>query len=104
MNIWSLDKQNSIKHLLLKLEERFGKDSFILIEPKETNLQSIRISPIDESMTIYLYDYGQSSGHYGVHLEFPTSEDSTSLLNEEIYDDISFSRLLDILDIYLSTQ
>lgn len=104
MNIWSLDKQSSIKHLLLRLDESFGKNSFILVEPEKTNLQSIRISPLDESMTIYLYTYGQNSGHYGVHLEFPIPEDSTVLLSEEIYDDISYPRLLDILGIYLNTQ
>jgi hypothetical protein len=101
MNIWSLDKQNTIKQLLLRLEERFGKGSFYLVAPQDTNQQSVRISPLDESMTIYIYSYGQSSGHYGLHLEFTSADDATETINEEIYDEIPFALLVDILGLYL---
>jgi hypothetical protein len=104
MNIWSLDKQHTIKHLLLRLEKHFGKDAFHLVEPKETNQLSVRITPPDESMTVYIYCYGQRSGHYGVHFEFPTTVGTAVTQDEEIYDDVPFARLIDMLSLYLYPQ
>lgn len=104
MNIWALDKQHTIKHLLLRLEEHFGKDAFHLLDPQGTNQLSVRIAPLDESMTIYLYCYGQRSGHYGVHFEFPTTIGTAVTQDEEIYDDVPFPRLIDMLSLHLCSQ
>jgi len=101
MNIWSLEKQNTIKHLLLRLEEAFGKDAFRVVEPHDTHELSVRITPLDESMTIYIYCYGQRSGHYGVDLEFPTTVGTPVTQDEESYEDVSFPRLVEVLSLYL---
>lgn len=101
MNIWSLDKQNTIKHLLIRLEEEFGKDSFHVVDPHDTHELSVRIAPLDETVTIYIYCYGQSSGHYGVHFEFPTTVGTPVTQDEEIYDDVTFHRLVEMLSLYL---
>lgn len=101
MNIWSLDKQHTIKHLLLRLEEEFGKDAFHVVEPHDTHELSVRIAPSDESVTIYLYRYGQRSEHYGVHIEFPTTVGTPISQDEERYDDVPFDRLVAMLSLYL---
>lgn len=101
MNIWSLDKPNTIRQLLIHLEEEFGKDSFHVLEPQDTHELSVRIAPPDESMTIYIYCYGQSAGHYGVHFEFPKTVGTSTSQDEEIYDDVSLQRLFDMLSLYL---
>lgn len=101
MNIWSLDKQNTIKHLLIRLEEAFGKDAFHVVDPQDTHELSVRIAPADESMTIYIYCYGQSSGHYGVHFEFPKTIGTPVTQEEESYDEVSFDRLVKMLNLYL---
>ena len=101
MNIWSLDKPNTIRQLLLRLEEEFGKDAFHVVEPQETHELSVRIAPPDESMTIYIYCYGQRSGHYGVDFEFPTTIGTPLSQDEESYDDVSFPRLVEMLSLHL---
>lgn len=101
MNIWSLDKQNTIKHLLIRLEEAFGKDAFHVVGPHDTHELSVRIAPPDDSMTIYIYCYGQRSGHYGVDLEFPTNIGTPVTQDEENYDEVTFPRLVEILSLHL---
>lgn len=101
MNIWSLNKQNTIRQLLIRLEEEFGKDAFHVVEPHKTNEMSVRIAPLDESVTIYIYCYGQSPGHYGVNIEFPTTVGTPLSLDEEVYDDVPLNRLIDMLSLHL---
>lgn len=101
MNIWSLDKQNTIRQLLIRLEDEFGKDSFHVLDPNDTHELSVRIAPLDKSVTIYIYCYGQNSGHYGVHLEFPKTVGTPLSQDEEIYEDVSIQRLTDMLSLYL---
>lgn len=99
--MWALNKDPAIKHLLLRLEEEFGKGSFHLAVPQETNLLSVRIIPSDDSMSIYLYCYGQNSRHYGVHFEFAPSSGLPATLEEEIHDEVPMQRLIDMLSLYL---
>lgn len=101
MNIWALDKDPAIKQLLLRLQEQFGSDSFQLVESQETHPLSVRIAPRDESMHIYLYCYGQSASHYGVHFEFPPSPELPVTQEEEIHDELSYQRLVSMLGLYL---
>lgn len=101
MNIWSLDKQNTIRQLLIRLEDEFGKNSFHVLDPNDTHELSVRIAPPDKSVTLYIYCYGQTSGHYGVHLEFPKTVDTPLSQDEEIYEELSIRRLIDMLSLYL---
>ena len=98
MNIWSLDKPSTIKHLLLTLEEHFGKESFRLVEPEATNPLSIRIAPCDATNTLYIYAYGQRQGHFGLHLELPQGSDASL---EESYDDLPYAHLIEVISLYL---
>lgn len=101
MNIWSLDKDPIIKRLLLRLQEHFGNTAFHLTTPQETNHLSVRITPADESMTIYLYCYGQNPNCYGVHFEYISSETNPTTIEEENYDDIPYNRLIEMLSLHL---
>ncbi len=101
MNIWALDKDPAIKKLLLRLQEQFGEESFQLVDSQETHRLSVRVTPRDESMHIYLYCYGQSASHYGLHLEFPPSSELPVTQEEAIYDDLPLPRLLSMLSLYL---
>ncbi|MEW5756126.1 MAG: hypothetical protein AB1810_07455 [Pseudomonadota bacterium] len=87
-NIWSLDKHQDIKALLLLLEQQVGRGRFWLTT-ELLDPQAVRITPAVASpeVSVYLYCYAQPPGHYGVDLEYPRmieqeANDQTVRLNE----------------------
>lgn len=98
MNIWSLNKDNTIKHLLLLLENEVGEGAFDIISNTEDDLRAVRlINPADACMSIYVYTYGQEEDHYGVHIEYPDLTETNSSDTLEIYDNLNFDVLIEIL-------
>lgn len=98
MNIWALDKDVTIKHLLLLLEDALSKFSYQIINSEHIDNKAIRLSsPDDTTTTVYIYTYGQVQDKYGVHLEY------TDVLNQyldnsvEVYDNMSFENLVELL-------
>jgi hypothetical protein len=87
-NIWSLNKDQNIKALLLLLEQRVGHGRFKILDDVP-HPQAIRIIPpvARPEVAVYIYCYAQSDGHYGVDLEYPiqielAADDKTERLNE----------------------
>jgi hypothetical protein len=100
-NIWSMDKDISIKHLLLMLVEYFGDDAFAIDSERQNHPQSICLfKPDCREIQAYLYTYGQSEEHYGVHLEFPAIANNQRFDNTEIYEDTSLDNLIAILAVH----
>lgn len=76
-NIWSMDKHQSIKHLLLLLTEQLGQGAFAIDDQIDTNTQSIYVRHAkDSAVSAYLYTVGQAPERYGVHLEYPHLPDT----------------------------
>ncbi len=88
INIWSLEKEQNIKALLLLLSQQVGQENFTLTDdPLPTS--AVRIAPTLENpeVTVYLYTYAQPIGRFGVDLEYPQliekeADDKTERLNE----------------------
>lgn len=104
MNIWALEKDISIKHLLLMLEQEFGKKSMILMDVDALHPKSIRLGAPDTHATAYIYTYGQAENRYGLHLEYPYNEEANISELEEMYDDVDFDNLLEMLKVHLQWQ
>jgi hypothetical protein len=104
MNIWALDKDNSIKHLLLLLEQDAGDDAFILCDAEQLHPKSIRLGTHESPATAYLYTYGQSPDQYGLHLEYPYNKELNSSEQEEMYEDLSYDAVLEILTVHFDWQ
>lgn len=102
MNIWSLDKDISIKHLLLLLSQEAGVQTFKLLDAERLHHKAIRIGIQDTAATAYLYTYGQSTEHYGLHLEYPFHAESNISELEEIYEDLSYDTLLEKLKVHFN--
>ncbi len=101
-NIWALKKDISIKHLLLLLVERLGQDAFEIADPAQSDARAISVNkPGEFGLSAYLYTYGQDEERYGVHLEYPASEDANLSDTEAIYENLSFDRLADTLATHL---
>jgi len=104
MNIWALDKDNSIKHLLLLLEQDMGADAFTLPDAENLHYKSIRLGSTRVLATAYLYTYGQNREHYGLHLEYTYNQELNSSEQEEMYEDLSYEALLEILIVHFDWQ
>ena len=103
LNIWSCDKDNSIKHLLLLLREEFSETSYRFIDPDETDAKSVRLgSPEEGGYSVYIYTYGQEQDRYGVHLEYPNKDNTNAKDTMEIFDNLSYQNLLDILKVHFN--
>lgn len=100
-NIWALQKDESIKLLLLLLSEKLGPDSFIIAENQTLDGRAIRLSKAgDPSVSAYLYTYGQEEGRYGVHLELPIHDEADISNTMEIYERLNLERLADMLCVH----
>jgi hypothetical protein len=97
MNIWALDKDNSIKHLLLLLEQDVGPDAFTLPDAESLHHKSIRLGSTRVLATAYLYTYGQNPDRYGLHLEYPYNPELNTSEQEDMYEDLTYDAVLEIL-------
>ncbi len=72
-NIWTLNKDPSIKSLLILLQHEIGPENFSLLNEAELNEKAVRIiyPPTQVNLSAYIYSYAQRENHYGVDLEFP---------------------------------
>lgn len=102
MNIWALDKDLSIKHVLLLLTETLGESSFCINTDPELDLMAVRLyKPGEEEMCAYLYTYGQEAERYGVHLEYPQLLETAASKTIEMQEDLDFEQLVAVLQVHL---
>jgi len=102
MNIWALDKHDSIKVLLLLLSERIGSGQLALSERQETDSRAVRLTKRDAPLiSAYLYTYGQDKGRCGVHLEFPQHDESDISSSLDVYENVGIDALTDMLSVHL---
>ena len=101
MNIWALDKDIRIKHVLLLLAARFGSDSYVVDATPQLVPAAVRLCKPDEpAMSVYLYTYGQQDDCYGVHLEFPAHPETPLRDTVEIKEDLDFEQLVEVLQVH----
>ncbi|MDX1811707.1 MAG: hypothetical protein R3240_07165 [Gammaproteobacteria bacterium] len=103
MNYWAIDKDFRIKHLLILLSQSLGEKSFSIANNPDENMESVRIiNPNDDTLSAYVYTYGQEEECYGVHLEYPDLQE-TSLNNTlDIYDNVNFASLCELIQTHLN--
>ncbi|MDO6682090.1 MULTISPECIES: hypothetical protein [unclassified Oceanobacter] len=103
LNIWAMDKDQDIKHLLLLLTEQLGEDGFAIDERILTDLRAVYICDLDEpEMRAYLYTLGQAPGRYGVHLEYPESSEANPVY--DVFENLSLPSLVSILAVHLDVN
>lgn len=98
MNIWALEKDTSIKHLLLLLAQQFQDGCYEIIDNPSDDKQAIRLanSPVT-SVQLYIFTYGQEEDSYGVHIEYPNLQETNYSDTLEIHENISFDHLVNII-------
>ena len=102
MNVWALDKDNAIRRLLHALVDRFGTDAFVMSERWEKDENAVGIyQPDEESMLAYIFTYGQETGRYGLHLEYPAAND---LGTTTMIENIDISHLIELLQAHFNIE
>lgn len=97
-NIWALDKDLAIRHLLLMLSERFAEGCFKIGNVVEFPQSAIRLhSPDNPALSVYLYTHGQEEERYGVHLEYPQLAETPVNNTVEMLENVSLDRLAELL-------
>jgi AAA+ ATPase superfamily predicted ATPase len=101
VNIWAIEKDNSIKLLLLLLTDALSSDDFQISDNKQLDSRSVRIfNKDDELMSAYVYTYGQMENRYGLHLEFPFHDELDISSSMDIYEALSFKSLVELLCVH----
>jgi hypothetical protein len=102
MNIWALDKDLRIKHLLLLLSDRLGAQGFAISTKPQLDAMSVRIfKPGEADLSAYLYTHGQDEERYGVHLEYPVIAEISLSKSIEMQEGLDFEQLVDVLQVHL---
>lgn len=98
-NIWALEKDQNIRHLLLLLNEQLGNGSFRIERRIATDYCAVYIHQPDEpELRAYLYTTGQAPDHYGVHLEYPLLSEANPVF--DVYENLSLPVLVEMLAVH----
>lgn len=80
MNIWAMDKDQGIRHLLLMLTTQLGEGAFVVDEQTPCDPGAVFIHHAeDHALRAYLYTLGQEAGRYGIDLEYPPTSPTAVL-------------------------
>ncbi len=100
MNIWTLSKEPSIKVALLRMSSRFDLQRLSLDCNPESNRRAILICDrLNPSLNAYLFTYGQSSGRYGLQLQYPT-EAPGSNPSYQAMEELGLEQLIELLHLH----
>jgi hypothetical protein len=103
MNYWAINKDNSIKCALLVLEDRFGPDTFDLSSRWDQDKKAVGLfQPGAEAILAYIYTHGQSSGKYGLHLEYPGPDGNPAANLTEMSENIDLDHMIDLLAVHFN--
>lgn len=98
MNVWAIDKDVNLKHVLLELVHRYGENTFGL-EASETHFQAVEIFlRTQPSLRAYIFTFSQARDRYGIDLFFPMSQSEIVGENEEL----TFEHLLTIIETHFN--
>lgn len=101
MNAWSLNKHDSIKLLVLLLQQRLGADMLALSPYQGLGSRAIRLaSAEDPRITAYLFSYGQTDGRYGVHLEYPQAGGPDLGNSLDVFENQAIDAVVDMLQVH----
>ena len=104
MNIWALDKHDSIRCLLLMLQQSFGAEQVRILESGCLHPKAVRIGEQHSPATAYLYTYAHDEGRYGLHLEYPYLPERNLTELEDMYEDLEYDSVVAMLQVHFQWQ
>lgn len=99
LNVWALDKDQSIKQVLIRLQSHLGKNEFIIEDSSQLDNRAVFLQHRnDPEYRVYLYTLGQAENRYAIHLEYPGSMSNVKTI--DAYENLSLRALVDILAVH----
>ena len=104
-NIWALDKEQAIKHLLLMLTANLGGSCVEILDRRDGDPRAITLcSPDDNDIQAYISRHGQDQGKFGIHLAFPDRDDISPTDTEIICENVSLEQAIEMLAIHFDAD
>ena len=101
--VWGLQKDETIKHLLILLFDHFGEGGLVANGDERCHERAISLRhKYDQSVRVYVYTYGHADGRYGVHVEYPLASPPIPLDYPVSYENVSFEHLAEIIELNLN--
>jgi hypothetical protein len=112
MNIWSLNKHNNIKVLLIKMQLQIGIESFCIAETEtETgitdnreggeqardHLSVVLVHPDQPEVRAYIRTYEASDDLYDIHLEYPRFIENKQINDMLVFNELNAQQILNTL-------
>lgn len=99
VNIWALDKDQSIKFALLALSAQLQPQNFVIDLDIPLCAGAIYLhDPGNSAQRAYLYTHGQAHERYGIHLEYPEEMAGENLI--DAYENLTLNSLVQILAVH----
>jgi len=99
VNVWALQKDQSIKHVLVLLQTHLGSHQFLVEDSSTLDTRAVFLQHRDDpDYRAYLYTLGQEPNRYGLHLEYPEAMRNIRLI--DAYENLPLRSLLDILAVH----
>jgi hypothetical protein len=71
LNVWAMQKDMSLKVLLIEWQHRYGAES-LRLNLCEQNFQAVEIIALEHpKLSAYIYTFAQLPQHYGIDLKYP---------------------------------
>ena len=97
MNVWAIDKDTSLKLLLLELVHRLGENA-LAINTQETHFQAIELCALDDpKLAAYIYTFAQAPNRYGIDLKYPIAHHN--IIGE--HENLPPENIIDIISTHL---
>ncbi len=97
MNVWAIDKDTSLKLLLLELVHRFGENA-LAINTQDTHFQAIELCALaDPKLAAYIYTFAQAPSRYGIDLKYPIAQHN--IIGE--HENLPLENIIDIISTHL---
>jgi hypothetical protein len=97
-NVWALNKDESLKLLLLLLQDQVPPESWVLDEASARDSKSVWVhAAADPALRAYIATHGEAQGRYSVHLEYPSTDGPRFPGNIYIKGDIDVDQAIRLL-------
>lgn len=101
MNIWSMQKHDAVRVLLLELQQYLDKQLFCIDPASDSDYYGVMLYKADHrGIRAYVHIHGQHDNQYGIHVEYPSFKEHAASDQLQIYENQSLQQIISTLEIH----